>query len=232
MFGKPRRHYAECGSTNDLAREWAADAADPAPSGALVTANFQTRGRGRRGHAWQADAGQSALMSFVYRLPPSVETGLLGLTAALAIAAALESLGFAPQIKWPNDILLGEKKVGGVLVEVAGQAAVLGVGVNVNQTQFAGAAEFAYPPTSLRLNAEREQSRESVIDAVGQSLTLWERRLREDRARILDGVRERLAAGVTVRRGDASAALTGLTERGEAVVQAADGTFAVWATVN
>ena len=54
VFGQPRRHVAECDSTNDLARAWANDAADPAPHGALITAAYQTRGRGRRGRHWDA----------------------------------------------------------------------------------------------------------------------------------------------------------------------------------
>ena len=157
-FGTPHRHVAQCGSTNVLARDWARDPDDPAPSGALVTADFQTRGRGQRGHQWQAGWGQSALMSFVYRPPQGAEAGQLGLVVALAVADALASLdGLDPRLKWPNDILLDGRKVAGILVEISpaaypgGAAAVLGVGVNVNQERFVGAEEFVYPPISLRL---------------------------------------------------------------------------------
>ena len=83
VFGQPRRHFAECGSTNDLAREWALEGA---LSGAMVTADFQTHGRGQRGHQWQAQADESALMSFVYRLPLESDAGQLGLVTALAAA--------------------------------------------------------------------------------------------------------------------------------------------------
>ena len=156
-FGTPHRHVAQCGSTNDLAREWARDPDDPAPSGALVTADFQTRGRGQRGRQWQAGWGQSALMSFVYTLPPTVEAGHLGLVVALAVADALASVAdLDPRLKWPNDILLDGCKVGGVLVEIGPPArpdktpnpggAILGIGVNVNQERFVGADEFVYPP--------------------------------------------------------------------------------------
>ncbi len=231
-FGQPHRHYAECGSTNDLAREWASEGADPAPSGALVTAGFQTRGRGQRGHQWQAQAGQSALMSFVYRLPPDADAGQLGLVTALAAAEALVSLGFRPQLKWPNDLLLDGRKVGGILVEVAAGVAVLGIGINVGQTAFQGAAEFAYPPTSLRL-AGQEQPVPGVIDAAASSLTLWERRWRQGGfLLILARCRAILAVGAAVRQGDAAGVLTDLSERGAAQVQLADGTFAEWTTVN
>ena len=231
-FGQPRRHFADCGSTNDLAREWASNPADPAPSGALVTADFQTRGRGQRGHEWQAQAGQSALMSFVYRLPLDADAGQLGLVTALAAADALVSLGFSPQLKWPNDLLLDGRKVGGILVEVAAGVAVLGLGINVGQTDFKGAADFAYPPTSLNLAGQR-QPVPSVIDAVAQSLSHWEERWRQKGfATVLERCRAWLAVGSAVRQGDVSGALIGLSENGAAVVQLADGTFREWTTVN
>lgn len=230
QFGQPHRHYAERGSTNDLAREWASE---DAPSGAVVTADFQTHGRGQRGHQWQAEAGQSALMSFVYRLPPGADAGPLGLVTALAAADALVSLGFSPQLKWPNDLLLDGRKVGGILVEVAAGAAVLGLGINVSQTGFDGAADFAYPPTSLRLAAGQEPSVGAVIDAVAHFLGYWEERWRQGGfGVVLERCRHLLAVGASVRQGDASGVLSGLSERGAAVVQLADGTFAEWTTVN
>jgi BirA family biotin operon repressor/biotin-[acetyl-CoA-carboxylase] ligase len=232
-FGQPRRHFSNCGSTNDLAREWASDSAEPAPSGALVTAGFQTRGRGQRGHQWQAEAGQSALMSFVYRLPPATDAGQLGLVTALAASEALLMLGFSPQIKWPNDILIDGKKVGGILVEVAAGAAVLGIGINVGQTEFQGAADFAYPPTSLRLTVVQEPSIRAVVDAVAQSLSDWEERWRQDGFPVvLERCRAVLAVGVPVRQEGAFGMLAGLSERGAAMVRLADGTFGEWTTVN
>lgn len=229
-FGQPRRHFAECGSTNDLAREWALDGA---PSGALVTAGFQMRGRGQRGHQWQAQAGQSALMSFVYRLPPDADAGQLGLVTALAVTEALASFGVTPQIKWPNDLLMNGGKVGGILVEVAAGVAILGIGLNVSQTEFEGAADFAYPPTSLRLVLGQEFPVSGVVDAVAQSLGNWENRWRqEDFAAVLERCRNLLAVGAAVRQGEVSAVLWGLSERGAAEVRLPDGTFREWTTVN
>ena len=238
-FGTPHRHIAQCGSTNDLAREWAHDPDDPAPSGALVTADFQTRGRGQRGHQWQAGWGQSALMSFVYRLPPSVEAGQLGLVVGLAVVEALASAeDLDPRLKWPNDILLGGRKVAGVLVEVspptlgAGEA-ILGIGVNVNQERFVGADEFVYPPTSLRLVTGRSQEVERVVAAVASALTRQEEAWRQGGfAPILEECRKRLAIGATVRRGVQKAELVGLGSSGTAQVRLADGTFADWHTVD
>ncbi len=122
-FGTPRRHVAQCGSSNDLARAWARDPADPAPSGALVTADFQTHGRGQHGRQWQAAAAESALMSFVYHVPSAADVSHVGLVVALAVADAVASAtGLNPFIKWPNDILLDGRKVAGILVEVGSPA--------------------------------------------------------------------------------------------------------------
>jgi len=145
-FGTPRCHVTQCGSTNDLARAWARDTDDPAPSGALVTADFQTRGRGQRGRQWQAGWEQSALMSFVYRLPAAVQAGQLGLVVALAVADALASLtDLDPRLKWPNDILLNGRKVAGILVEIAPPAPNSGGA----EKDLPVGARFIAPPSSL-----------------------------------------------------------------------------------
>jgi biotin-(acetyl-CoA carboxylase) ligase len=118
VFGTPRHHVSTCGSTNDLARAWALDPDDPAPHGALVTADFQTQGRGRRGHRWDASAAESALMSFVLHPDlPLADAWHLGFITSLATADALRRLGPAARLKWPNDVLLDGAKVAGILVE-------------------------------------------------------------------------------------------------------------------
>ena len=231
-FGRPHKHLIQCTSTNDIAREWAADPTNPAPSGALVTADFQTRGRGQRGHEWSAEAGQSALMSFVYRLPPDADTSQLGLLGALAVCHALPGSEPPPKIKWPNDILLDGKKVGGILVEVAGSVAILGIGINVSQREFADASAYAYPPTSLRLALDEPPTVEEVIAEVGSFLSHWEAERQRDPMAIVNACRSRLAKGTAVRQGAATAMLIGLSDTAAAVVCLPDGTFTEWTTVH
>lgn len=232
-FGRPHQHLAECASTNDIAREWALNAMDPAPSGALVTADFQTRGRGQRGHQWQAEAGQSALMSYVYRLPPNTNPAELGLVTALAASEVCRSSDAFAQIKWPNDILLNGKKCAGILVEVADGVAILGIGINVSQTQFADASAFAYPPTSLRLENGEQQTVRRVMKAFNRSLDWWEEQWRRQGfTPIVEHCRSRLGVGVVVRRGEITAELVGLTDAGAARVRRPNGTFEEWTTVN
>jgi BirA family transcriptional regulator, biotin operon repressor / biotin---[acetyl-CoA-carboxylase] ligase len=122
-LGRPRLHLRETDSTNDRARELAAGGA---PHGTLVTAAAQSAGRGRQGRTWSAPPGHALLMSVVLREPRP----LLPLAAAVAVAAAA---GDGALIKWPNDVLVDDRKVAGILAEGRPQEgwAVLGIGVNV-----------------------------------------------------------------------------------------------------
>lgn len=240
-FGLPRRRLDVCPSTNDLARAWARDPTDPAPHGALVTADFQTQGRGRRGRRWEAAPAQSALMSFVLRPDgPLADAWQIGFLAALAAAEALRGLGLDARLKWPNDVLLQGAKSAGVLVEVVSlarpraqgrYAAIAGIGVNVNQEGF-DADDYAYPPTSLRRVTGREHDIEAVIQAVADRFGHWDAVYRSDGfAPVLAGWRASLAVGAIVRHGPLTARLLGLSDTGQARVQLPDGTFADWATV-
>ena len=147
-------------------------AADGAPDGAVVVANHQHAGRGRRGRVWQAAPGTSLLASIVLRprlAPP--EAPRLSFAAAIAVAEAIERLtGVTPKLKWPNDVLLRGRKVAGIQLEARAEASivVLGIGVNLGQTSF---------PDDVRDRAI------SVLQATGIAL---------DRDRLLTVIRERL----------------------------------------
>ena len=184
---------AEVGSTNDEA--WDALAVD-APDGTVVVADAQTRGRGRAGRTWHTAPGRAlALSVLLHQGCDRRSLGLLPLAAGLAVAQALETLGAAPALKWPNDVLLGGRKVAGVLCEsrrvqpppghptsppgragapaVARDAAVVGVGVNVAQAAADFPPEIAETATSLAL-AGGATDRESVAAAFLDALeTLW-----------------------------------------------------------
>jgi len=104
-----------------------------------VCADHQTAGRGRQGSQWHDEPGTSLLVSIVlWDVPLPNPPGLLGITAAIATAEALEST-FAPlqvQLKYPNDLIVQGRKLGGVLVEIADSVAVVGIGVNLTQRCF------------------------------------------------------------------------------------------------
>jgi BirA family biotin operon repressor/biotin-[acetyl-CoA-carboxylase] ligase len=120
------RWFAEVDSTNRLAADLArAGAAD----GAVVGAEHQSAGRGRRGRIWEAEPGSSLLVSVVRRPVPPLVT----LAAGVAAAEACEEVaGVAATLKWPNDVMTPEGKVGGILSELVGDAVVVGLGLNVD----------------------------------------------------------------------------------------------------
>jgi len=177
MIGTPRVHHRATDSTNLRARELALAGA---PHGTLVTAGEQAAGRGRQGRAWVGPPGRALLMSLVVRDPPA----MLPLIAAVAVA---DVCGPAAQIKWPNDVLLGGRKVAGILVEGRPQAgwAVLGIGLNV-------AVSAGDLPEELRDRATGLGRSPAEVEAVlADLLAALECRLLEDRAGTLDAWRRR-----------------------------------------
>lgn len=119
---------AECESTNTLllAR------ADTSPSGAVLVAERQTAGRGRMGRPWYAGPDSSLTFSLFYKLPRGSAPNGLSLAVGVAIAEAVRDLNVGGvALKWPNDILRDGRKLGGVLIELTGSSAVIGIGLNL-----------------------------------------------------------------------------------------------------
>ena len=164
LVGIRWHHYERLDSTNLEALRLAELGAPP---GTVVLADTQSAGRGRRGRAWADVPGRSLLMSVLLGRP-SGAAGLLTASAALAAAEAVETLtGLRVQIKWPNDLLAGERKLGGVLAEGRGELPVaVGIGVNVS-----GAPEDL--PVELRASASfvsHEAGREVGVTALAEEL--------------------------------------------------------------
>jgi len=138
------------------------------PEGAVAVAEEQSEGRGRLGRSWHAPAGTSILVSILLRPaidPPRLPE--LSLVAGGAVAEAIaETTGLDPAIKFPNDVLLGGKKVAGILAESSEGRVVLGIGVNANQTAEQLPGDAAIEPTSLRLATGREIDRLELLAAI------------------------------------------------------------------
>ena len=160
-FGHVYR-YAEI--TPSTQRMLAEDTAE----GAVAVAEEQTEGRGRLGRAWEAPGGTSVLVS-VLLLPAVASPRLpeLSLVAGGAVAEAiLEVTGIEPAIKFPNDLLIGRRKVAGILAESSEGRVVLGIGVNANQTLEQLPADAQTEPTSLRLELGEPVSRLQLLAAI------------------------------------------------------------------
>ena len=142
-------------STQDVARELAI--------GSVVVADHQTEGRGRLSHRWEAPAGAALLVSFVLEPNP-----LLSLAAGVAAA---EACGQGVRLKWPNDLLLGGRKVGGILVEASTSKAVCGIGINLTWAP-EGAAQLNQPRDRLLERLRPAIERWSAAPA-GEVLARW-----------------------------------------------------------
>ena len=136
--------------------------------GTVAVAEEQSEGRGRLGRSWHAPAGTSVLVSVLLR--PAIEPARLpelSLVAGGAVAEAIAELtDIEPAIKFPNDVLVSGKKVAGILAESTEGRVVLGIGVNVNQTEEQLPAGTQTEPTSLRLEFGREVDRAALLVAI------------------------------------------------------------------
>ena len=137
--------------------------------GDVFVAEFQTAGRGRLDHEWHAARGENLTFSAVLDAADAspAEVATLPLVVGLAVARYVSSLlgGAADvSVKWPNDVLVGGRKICGILCERNGDAVIAGVGLNVNQTDFP--AEIAVRATSLRLATGSPFDRDGVLNGV------------------------------------------------------------------
>jgi BirA family biotin operon repressor/biotin-[acetyl-CoA-carboxylase] ligase len=148
--------------------------------GTVVTAQSQHDGRGRRGRHWHDEPGASLAASVILRPRLAVAAlGGLSFAAALAVAEALESeAGLAPRLKWPNDVLVGRRKIAGILLEsraIPAPVVVVGFGINLTQRLFPAA--IADRATSVALAGGRTVGPDALLDAVVRALAAWRSRL-------------------------------------------------------
>jgi BirA family biotin operon repressor/biotin-[acetyl-CoA-carboxylase] ligase len=139
------------------------------PSGTVVGADEQTAGIGRHGHSWHSEPGAGLYVSVVLRL--NLASGALPIVMlALGLAtqqAIAEVTGLAPDLRWPNDVLINEKKCAGILAQFEGDAVIAGIGINVSHAGFP--PDLATLATSLRLagaSVSREQLLEALLRAI------------------------------------------------------------------
>ena len=165
IIGKEVYCFQETGSTQMIARRLADGGAR---EGTVVSSEEQTKGKGRMGRSWLSPRGKGIWISVILRPPISPErTGRISLASALAVAEAIREIAGLPAlIKWPNDLLIGGKKVGGVLIEMTAERGlvkfiILGIGVNVNQDKFP--PELKGIALSLKQEGGEEVSRLALL---------------------------------------------------------------------
>ena len=174
VIGRDVRVFSETTSTNDIIEKLSRDGV---AEGSVVFAETQTRGRGRMGRQWHSPTGSGLWFSVLLRprLRPSAATQLT-VVSAVAVARAIErETGLRPDIKWPNDIMFGQKKVAGILLELGAELdrirhATLGIGIDVNVDPAELPAEVREVATSLRSELGRVVDRASLATAVLREL--------------------------------------------------------------
>lgn len=230
-IGRDVDYREEVDSTNAVAQEAAREGAR---EGTVVLADRQTAGSGRRGRVWDSPSG-GLWMSLVLRpeLSPR-RASVITLAASVAVARALEDLGLDPSIKWPNDVLLGDAKVCGILVELQADAeaidhAVVGIGLNANaapdvpDADVTSVREALGEPVNRAALAARilEHFEALYTDSATAVLDQWRKRSstigRDVRVTLPDETIEGEAVGV-----DDTGALRVATADGERVVAAGD----------
>ncbi len=218
-------HYeAACESTQDLAR---AAVVDGVEEGWVVVTDLQRQGRGRQGRTWIAPSGKALLFSVVLR-PPIDVIPLMPLLVGLSVAGGIElSTGAAPDLKWPNDVLLNGKKLAGVLLEhPPGPAIIAGIGINVDQQR----PELPEGATSLASVLGSAVERERLLAAILNDLgNAYERADRESVKWIVPAWRSRssmLGNSITFQQNGAlvEAVAEDIGDDGALLVRMADGT--------
>lgn len=210
--------FDEVGSTNDVAKELAQQGA---ADGTAIVADSQTAGRGRLQRRWASPKGKGIYLSVILRPAiPVTHAPQLTMLAAVAVARAIQRVtGLEARTKWPNDVVISEKKVCGVLTEVSAQGinlnfAVVGVGINVLMTPDDLPVEVREEATSLAMELRQSIDREQVLQGVLRALAEYYHRYRTEPFRsILDEYKSLdIALGNTVTVIDNQTETTGIAE--------------------
>lgn len=232
IVGRKIGFFRSVGSTNDLLK---AEARSGALEGLVFVTDEQVAGRGRRGRTWTAPAGSSLLVSILLRphwLPAS-DGFLLTMLAAVAAAEALETTEVRIDLKWPNDLEIGGRKLGGILVEteLSDQSvnwAVIGCGININWDPRI-IPELADRATSLGAELQRDLDRRPLLAALLRRLDARYAELRRGaRSALFEAWRNRLtmlgqAIRVETPQGTLHGSAVDVTRDGALVVRGDDG---------
>ena len=205
-----------------------------APEGVAILAREQTRGRGRQGRAWVSTAGDGLYLSVILRPPVEpTKAMMITLAAAVAVAEALAvDYAVAVDIKWPNDVHARGKKISGILIESAIEKskldyAVLGVGVNLGQRDFAG--ELREVATSLIIESGRRITPDEMALPLLARLESWYRIALQQPASVIARWQElsSYAEGCAVRVENGDRTIEGVTRglaaNGALIIETASG---------
>lgn len=227
-------------STNRYARDEADNLWVNGKDIVAVTATHQTAGRGQRGNVWQSQSGNNLLLSILLRPGSALEVAnqfMLSQVAALSIHAAIKCYGIETRLKWPNDIYAGDRKLAGILVELdySGafvEQAIVGIGLNVNQTEF---PPMDRVPVSMKMLLGKDVPMEDVLRDVLCLFNRYYRELRWGRKETISAEYSELLLGIGEQReyvdaeGAFTAVMEGVEPTGHLLLRRSDGTLSRYA---
>jgi len=187
IIGRPTITFETIDSTNDYATVLVSNSTPN--EGTVIWAHYQSKGRGQIGSNWSSESGMNLLMSVILqpRFLMAYQQFTLNILASLAIRSVLNSYDIESQIKWPNDIYVGKKKICGILIQniLQGKSiknAVIGLGLNVNQDEF---DPLIPNPVSMKILSNKVFDIEDIKSKVCQHLQEYYHRLKEDGYEVL-----------------------------------------------
>ena len=160
-------------------------------SGTVVLAEKQTAGRGRKDRVWYSAQDSNLTFSILLTNDKFLEgnSSLVNFAASIAVASSIENLfQLKTEVKWPNDVLINGKKTSGILIESSSQGNkierfVIGIGINVNQPSFQGI--FNYPPTSIRIELDRNVERERLLAEILNNFEELLNKIKNDKSEVI-----------------------------------------------
>ncbi|MBP9087502.1 MAG: biotin--[acetyl-CoA-carboxylase] ligase [Kofleriaceae bacterium] len=216
-LGKPCIALDQCVSTNDEAARLARAGA---VHGTIVVADTQTGGRGRLGRVWTSPPGGNLYLSCVLRPALALpQTPALALAIGIAVCDAVRSVGAPAKLKWPNDVLLGDRKVAGILLEAQSQgqrleSLIVGIGVNLSAeiapelATIATTIAAALPSTTGAAGATI--TREQFLPVLLAAIELWvDRYVAVGMSVVVDAWNDRMTQGLQVRAGASTGTIAG-----------------------
>ena len=170
LFGKEIIHLSNIDSTNNFAAKLLSE--NLCQNGAVIMADVQTEGKGQRGNVWLSESGKNLLSSFVFKpdnLPVENQIAITWATS-LSLLETLRKFNIEAQIKWPNDIFVGGKKIAGILIENQLQGtqiscSIIGIGLNLNQTFFDD-----LKATSLQLETKQTVEPRTILNLLAHEM--------------------------------------------------------------
>jgi BirA family biotin operon repressor/biotin-[acetyl-CoA-carboxylase] ligase len=160
IIGSKLYYFDTISSTNDYAKTLLYEA----PEGTVILADEQTDARGRHGTSWYSPPG-GLWMSVMLR---PEKTTLVSIAAGVAVCTSLHTFGIAPGLKWPNDIIMNRKKIGGILIEIVDEHVIVGIGVNLNIRKFP--QELREIASSVFLETKKHLDKKMFFDLLCREL--------------------------------------------------------------